>query len=291
MPDVRPLLRAARGRSLAAVAIGVTLAAGGYALWNAESRRSALRGEVRWLRARLAEKREQIAVQRAEMAEVAGAVERLARTAASVRDRAVQARRLAHMEESRESPMDATTVKATLDGGASLVSEDAARSLQMLAWLEGQATVAGDSIAVLTALLKDPPASGGGGMPSFWPVRGLVTSPFGPRSSPYGGGREVHPGIDIQAHYGMPVVAAGDGEVVFAARESGYGGLVIVAHPGGVDTFYAHLSAMYVREGQKVRRGQPLGAVGATGRATGAHLHYEVRVNGVPVDPNRYLVN
>jgi len=77
--------------------------------------------------------------------------------------------------------------------------------------------------------------------------------------------------------------------VTFAGRDSGYGGLVVVAHGGKLDTLYAHLSALYVREGQRVHGGQAIGAVGATGRATGAHLHYEVRVAGAPVDPRRYL--
>jgi murein DD-endopeptidase MepM/ murein hydrolase activator NlpD len=100
----------------------------------------------------------------------------------------------------------------------------------------------------------------------------------------------MHPGIDIRGPYGTPVVAGGDGEVVFAGRDPGYGGLVVVAHPGEIETLYAHLSALYVHAGQTVRRGQPVGAIGATGRATGPHLHYEVRVASVPVDPGRYLV-
>jgi len=88
---------------------------------------------------------------------------------------------------------------------------------------------------------------------------------------------------------GCGEAAAGNGAVIFAGRDPGYGGVVIVAHGGQLDTLYGHLSALYVREGQSVRRGQAIGAVGATGRATGAHLHYEVRVNGAPVDPRRYL--
>jgi murein DD-endopeptidase MepM/ murein hydrolase activator NlpD len=257
---------------------------------NAERRRAGLHDEVRWLRGRLEDRRVQLARSREEVAQLAGAVDRLARTASAMRDRAAQARRLAHMEESREPVPDVSLVNAKLDGGSALVSEEAARALGQLSWLEGQAMAAGDSMAVLTALLKAPPVSSPA-LPTFWPVHGLVTSPFGPRPSPYGEGREVHPGVDIQARYGMPVAAGGDGEVVFAGRDPGYGGLVIVAHAGNVATLYGHLSAIYVREGQAVRRGQPLGAVGASGRATGAHLHYEVRVSGAPVDPAKYLIN
>jgi murein DD-endopeptidase MepM/ murein hydrolase activator NlpD len=154
----------------------------------------------------------------------------------------------------------------------------------------------GDSIAVLCALLKERSSDGKASnqtvdVPTLWPVRGTVTSRFGTREDPYGGGLEYHPGIDIRARYGLPVTSGGGGKVIFAGKDPGYGGLVVVQHGGEIDTFYGHLSAIYVREGQLVRRGQPVGAVGDSGRATGAHLHYEVRVRGAPVDPHRYLVN
>jgi murein DD-endopeptidase MepM/ murein hydrolase activator NlpD len=259
--------------------------------WTTGWRHGGTAEEMRWLRVRLAEKQELIARQRLEMAEVAAAVDHLARTTSAVGDRAEQARRLAHMEESRDASSDLLHLTSFAETGGAIVSEDAARTLEQLAWLEGETTSVGDSIAVLTALLKDRPMIASKGAPSLWPVRGLVTSSFGMRSSPYGGSRELHPGIDIQARYGMPVTAGGDGKVIFAGRDPGYGGLVVIDHGGEVDTFYAHLSALYVREGQNIRRGQPLGAVGASGRATGAHLHYEVRVHGTPVDPHRYLVN
>jgi murein DD-endopeptidase MepM/ murein hydrolase activator NlpD len=291
MPDARAFMRAGRGwRRLAVLGALAVAVVAGVALLDTERRRSTLHDEVRWLRQRLTERRAQLARARDEVAQVAAAVDRLTRTAGAMRERAAQARRLAHMEESRDPAFDVTLVNASLDGGSTLVSEEAARALGQLAWLDGQAVAAGDSMAVLTALLKNPPMSGPS-LPTSWPVRGLVTSPFGPRRSPYGDGREVHPGIDIHARYGMPVSAGGDGQVVFAGRDPGYGGLVIVAHAGNVATLYGHLSAIYVRDGQSVKRGQPLGAVGASGRATGAHLHYEVRVSGSPVDPTRYLLN
>ena len=257
--------------------------------WNAEQRRDGSRQEVHWLRARLAEKREQVGRQREEMAEVATAVERVVRTTSALHEHASQARRAAHMEETRAPGPGFVPASATRDGTSGLVSEDAARALEQLSLLDGQVGSALDSIAVLTALLKERPAGEGRDLPSLWPVRGLVTSPFGRRASPYDGTREMHPGIDIQARYGMPVTASGDGEVLFAGRDAGYGGLVVVSHGGGIDSFYGNLSALYVREGQRIRRGQTVGAVGASGRATGAHLHYEVRVHNSPVDPSRYL--
>jgi murein DD-endopeptidase MepM/ murein hydrolase activator NlpD len=292
MPHVRAVLRAIGvSRLVAGFALVVTLGLV-VELYGVEKRRATLEREASWLRARLGDKRAQVARQREEMADVADAVGRLARTTVAVRERAAQARRLGHMEESRELVPDLAATRVAFDGALALVSEETARAIEQLAWLDGQVTAVGDSLAVLTAILKDPPAAQTpAALPSSWPVRGLVTSPFGRRPSPYDGDPEVHFGVDIQARYGVPVSAGGDGEVVFAGRDSGYGGLIVVAHAGDVDTFYAHLSAIYVREGQRVRRGQPIGAVGASGRATGAHLHYEVRVRGLPVDPRQYLTN
>ena len=277
MPDTRVISRPTKGWRLAAALVVVTVAVAAVQVWRAEQRTAALRDEVAWLRTRLADKRELIARQRREMAQVASAVDRLARTTAALGERGAEARRLTHMAESRGETPALVNVAARLDGGGSVVSEDAGRALEELAWVDGQAAAASDSFAVLTALLKDRGEEVSRGVPTLWPVRGLVTSPFGARTSPYGEGRETHPGIDISARYGMPVT------------DRGYGGLVIVAHGGQLETLYAHLSALYVREGQQVRCGQAIGAVGATGRATGAHLHYEVRLAGTPVDPRRYL--
>jgi len=289
MPDARVVSRTARSWRLAAALVVVTVAVAAEQVWQAEQRSAALRDEMAGLRSRLADRRELIAHQRREMAQVASAVDHLARTTGALGERGAEARRLAHMEESRAETHTLVNVAATLDGGMSVMSEDAGRALEQLAWLDGQAAAASDSLAVLTALVKDRGEEVSRGVPTLWPVRGLVTSPFGARTSPYGEGREMHPGIDISASYGSPVTAAGNGAVIFAGRDPGYGGVVIVAHGGQLDTLYGHLSALYVRDGQSVRRGQAIGAVGATGRATGAHLHYEVRVNGAPVDPRRYL--
>ena len=280
---------AARGwRFVAALALVMVVVAGHLA-WDAERRSRGLREENVALRARVAEKREIVARQRQEMSAVAGAIDRLARTTSSLRERAVQARRLGHMEESYDWAPRLMTVNATLADGMPILSGDAAHALDQLDWLDRQTSAAADSIAVLMVLVRQRAEDMTRGIPNVWPVQGLVTSPFGSRISPYGENREMHPGIDIAAAYGSPVAAAGAGQVIFAGRDGGYGGLVVVDHGGQLDTLYGHLSALYVREGQHVRRGQPLGAVGATGRATGAHLHYEVRINGAPVDPRRYL--
>lgn len=291
MVDVRTCLRGPGARRAAAIATGAALVVVTQLLWGAERRRSELRDEVQWLRARLTEKRDVITRQRREMAEVANAVDRATRTASSVRQRAVQARSLAQMAESRDSLPDLVPAHMTLDVGEALVSEDAGRVLDQLAWVEGQTAAVGDSLAVLTAILNERADDSRRSVPSIWPVRGPITSRFGARRDPWDDEPENHPGIDIQARYGLPVTASGDGRVLFAGRETGYGRLVIIDHGGDIDTFYAHLSAVYVREGQTIRRGEPIGAVGASGRATGTHLHYEVRVAGAPVDPRRYLRN
>ena len=125
--------------------------------------------------------------------------------------------------------------------------------------------------------------------PSIWPVEGRVGSSFGQREDPFNGEGAFHSGIDIDAPYGTPVRATADGEVSGAAMGAGYGREVVLNHGHDVVTVYGHLSAIAVLPGQHVTRGQVIGYVGQSGRATGPHLHYEVRVHNVPVNPHKYL--
>ena len=118
-----------------------------------------------------------------------------------------------------------------------------------------------------------------------WPVTGTITSPFGWRSNPFGGGPEFHQGLDIAAPSGTTVTAAAGGTVIMAQWYGGYGNYILIDHGGGYSTGYGHLSAIYVSTGQAVQRGQAIGAVGSTGQSTGPHLHFEVRIAGRPVDP------
>jgi septal ring factor EnvC (AmiA/AmiB activator) len=135
-----------------------------------------------------------------------------------------------------------------------------------------------------------PPATPSGGPGEFsWPVSGPITSPFGMRSNPMGQGFEMHPGIDIGAPMGATVTAAAGGRVIWAKEYGGYGNAIIIDHGGQTSSVYGHLSQIFVAEGQDVSRGQAIGAVGCTGRCTGPHLHFEVRVNGVAVDPTSRL--
>ena len=121
--------------------------------------------------------------------------------------------------------------------------------------------------------------------PSIWPTAGYVSSPYGLRF----GGTEFHQGIDIAAEMGTPIVAAADGVVTAAGWNGGYGNMVDIDHGNGVVTRYGHASAVAVSVGQQVRRGEVIAYVGSTGRSTGPHVHYEVRVDGQPVNPAGYL--
>lgn len=127
-------------------------------------------------------------------------------------------------------------------------------------------------------------------MPSIWPINGTVTSRFGWRNSPWGGGSEFHAGIDIANSIGTPVVAAADGKVVQSAWSAGYGNIVQIDHGNGMTTIYGHNSRNAVTAGQNVKKGQVISYVGSTGRSTGPHLHYEVRINDTAVDPSRFMV-
>ena len=122
-------------------------------------------------------------------------------------------------------------------------------------------------------------------MPSIWPAAGFVSSPYGLRFN----GTEFHQGIDIAADMGAPIVATADGVVTAAGWNGGYGNMVDVDHGGGIVTRYGHASALAVTVGQQVRRGEVIAYVGSTGRSTGPHVHYEVRVDGQPVNPAGYL--
>ena len=113
----------------------------------------------------------------------------------------------------------------------------------------------------------------------LWPVRGPVTSPFGPRNGGF------HTGIDIAVPYGTPVHAARAGTVIQAGWDSGYGYAVIISHGGGVTTLYAHNSRLLVKVGQEVSQGEIISYSGSSGNSTGPHVHFEIRLNGIPVDP------
>ena len=125
--------------------------------------------------------------------------------------------------------------------------------------------------------------------PTLWPVEGTITGSFGERIDPFNGEGAFHTGVDISASYGQTVIAPADGLVIFADQDGGYGRLLILEHGNGISTRYGHLSSFAAIVGQSVRRGDVIGYVGQSGRATGPHLHYEVRLHDVPVNPHKYM--
>ncbi|HMD02752.1 MAG TPA: peptidoglycan DD-metalloendopeptidase family protein [Candidatus Baltobacteraceae bacterium] len=143
--------------------------------------------------------------------------------------------------------------------------------------------------AQLAGVELPPPVSDGAPSSFGWPVSGPITSPFGMRNDPLGRGFRMHTGIDIGAPMGSTVTASAGGRIIYSGPEGGYGNTIIIDHGGSTSTLYAHLSQIFVANGQDVQRGQAIGAVGCTGNCTGPHLHFEIRINGVPTDPTARL--
>ncbi len=128
--------------------------------------------------------------------------------------------------------------------------------------------------------------------PTITPVMGVITSGYGRRWDPISGKRAIHEGLDISARRGQPVKATADGVVVFAARHGGFGKVVRISHGfGSTISIYGHLDRISVKPGDEVHRGQQIGLLGNTGRSTGPHLHYEIRVNDQPRNPLEYILD
>src|SRR5581483_7481932 len=125
--------------------------------------------------------------------------------------------------------------------------------------------------------------------PTLWPVEGRITGSFGERIDPFNGEGAFHRGVDISAAYGEPVIAPADGIVAYADFMNGYGRAIILDHGRGLSTLYGPFSGFSVMNGQEIHRGDIIGHVGLSGRSTGPHLHYEVRINDTPVNPYKYL--
>jgi murein DD-endopeptidase MepM/ murein hydrolase activator NlpD len=125
--------------------------------------------------------------------------------------------------------------------------------------------------------------------PSIWPTQGRITSRYGYRSSPFGTYREFHPAIDIAAPIGTPVVATGDGRIIFTGWRTDLGNTVIIDHGYNLRTLYGHVAKVAISVGDRVKKGQVIAYVGSTGRSTGPHVHYEVHLRGTQVNPAPYL--
>lgn len=127
--------------------------------------------------------------------------------------------------------------------------------------------------------------------PTLLPTKGWITSYYGPRISPTSKRLRMHEGIDIGARSGTPIVAAADGRVTFAGKKPGFGNFIQIDHGYGVESFYAHAKGLFTKQGQLVNRGDLIASIGNTGASTGPHLHYEIRVNGTPVDPLYFILD
>lgn len=186
------------------------------------------------------------------------------------------------------------TFAAALDQAVDRQAFGAGRAASIATVAPGQAPGTGGAPAVFaTTPPMSPPAVPGAGSSgnATWvtPVQGRLTSSYGHRHGVAGRGNEFHTGLDIAAPQGTPVRAASGGVVKSAAADGNYGNAVVIDHGNGVTTRYAHNSVLHVKPGQEVRAGESVAAVGSTGRSTGPHLHFEVRVNNEHVDPAKWL--
>ncbi len=164
------------------------------------------------------------------------------------------------------------------------------RSVDEFSYLERNATaVAMSSAGIGLRLLPATQLTSLAVVPSLWPVVGEITGHFGERLDPFSGEGAFHAGLDIASHYGDEVRATADGIVAEVGRRAGYGRLIVIDHGFGVTTWYGHLSAFNTEIGMTVKRGDIIGYEGQSGRSTGPHLHYEVRIYNTPVNPWRYL--
>jgi murein DD-endopeptidase MepM/ murein hydrolase activator NlpD len=200
----------------------------------------------------------------------------------------------AHVLQVKSDELAALEAQQAASRAAALAVRQQKRSAlkgvnQDLAELERQESQILAESQALTGVVGGSGSTGSGNGTLSWPVNGSVSSPFGYRIHPILGYRKMHTGIDISVGYGVPIRSSAAGTVIYASWMGGYGNVIIVDHGDGLSTLYAHQSSLAVGNGTHVARGQTIGYVGSTGFSTGPHLHYEVRVNGNPVDPMGYL--
>jgi murein DD-endopeptidase MepM/ murein hydrolase activator NlpD len=175
---------------------------------------------------------------------------------------------------------------------SSVQDQQVASSLNQLSLLKTTALSGAATIGISSGLRREFTSTDWLRMaaaPALWPVEGPITGSFGERIDPFNGEGAFHSGVDISAPYGEAVLAPADGLISFADRMSGYGRMIVMDHGHSVSTRYGHLSAFAVVAGQQVQRGDIIGYVGRSGRSTGPHLHYEVRIGDTPVNPYKYL--
>jgi len=177
-------------------------------------------------------------------------------------------------------------------GGERIQDEDVSSSLDQLHALRTSALSGATMVGLTMGLTRNASTADwikANAAPNLWPVEGQITGSFGERIDPFNGEGAFHSGVDIGCSYGTKIIAPADGLVVATETMGGYGRIIIIDHGNGISTRYAHLSGYAVTAGQRVNRGDVIGYVGESGRSTGPHLHYEVRINDTPVNPYKYL--
>jgi len=182
-----------------------------------------------------------------------------------------------------------TLVTATTE---QIHNADVSSSIDQLAALRSSALSGATMVGITMGLTKNATTADwfrANSAPNLWPVEGQITGSFGERIDPFNGEGAFHSGVDIGSNYGQQIIAPADGVVTFADFLGGYGKALMLDHGHGISTRYGHLSGFAVAPGQHVHRGDVIGYVGASGRSTGPHLHYEVRINDTPVNPYKYL--
>ena len=268
--------------ALTAAALGASLLGHDRALRLARSENRSLREENAHLRSQMQAVEERVA-------HIAGTLDRVERREGSLRAIADQ--------PEPPSSGDAPRPARPPEGGAehrppATSSANTGRREPLLARfakLEDVASRQESSLQALEGYFEEQ-RSTLASTPAAWPTRGWVTSDFGVRLDPYTAERMMHRGLDIATPKGQTVYAPSDATVVSTAAERGYGKVLVLDHGNGVSTRYGHLSEIFVKPGERVKRGARVAAVGSTGRSTGPHLHYEVRVNGAAENPRKFLL-
>jgi murein DD-endopeptidase MepM/ murein hydrolase activator NlpD len=242
--------------------------------------------ENRLLREENAQLRSQILLVQEKVAHISATLDRVERFDAKLRTAVTQ---LQDPERNLAIGPVGKSAEAPLAGAAPAARENVSALPARLASLESEAARQESSLRELQEYFDDQ-NSLLASTPSLWPARGWVTSDFGVRLDPYTAERMMHRGLDIATAVGAPVYAPSDGTVVFTGTDGGYGKVLVIDHGYGVTTRYGHLSEIFAKLGEHVKRGSRVAAVGNTGRSTGPHLHYEVRVNGIPENPRKFIL-
>jgi murein DD-endopeptidase MepM/ murein hydrolase activator NlpD len=272
-------------RNAAYVAGGLTLVGllsiGHYfALLGSASENSVLKEENQQLRS-------QILLVQEKVAHISATLDRVERFDAKLRTAVTQ---LQDPERNLAiGPVGTSEVDAHIPGPAPAAEANLSALPGKISSLESEAARQEQSLRELQEYFDDQ-RSLLASTPSIWPARGWVTSDFGTRIDPYTAERKMHHGLDIATPHGQPIYTPSDGTVVFSGVEGGYGKVLVIDHGYGVKTRYGHVSEIFVRAGEHVNRGDKVAAVGNTGRSTGPHLHYEVRVNGIPENPRKFIL-